>query len=122
MFPVLAIGIIGATVMPHSLFVGSALATQDRLSPAPLKDDDPSTSTLGSLPDAQRRPKGIINRVKSSMSKTFQVRALDDHKDRPQRHDDRENNSCRFVRSHIYHGVVDIILSLLGVAVVINSM
>ena len=56
------------------------------------------------------------------MSKTFQVRALDDHKDRPQKHDDRENNSYRFVRSHIYHGVVDIILSLLGVAVVINSM
>ena len=108
--------------MPHSLFIGSALATQDRLSPVPLKDDGASTSSLGSLPDAQRRHGRILNRVKSSVSKAFRVKALDGHKERPQRHEDRENNSYWFVRSHINHGVVDIVLSLLGIAVVINSM
>lgn len=117
----LAIGIIGATVMPHSLFLGSALATQDRLSATPLKDVDLSISSLGSLPE-ERRPTGIVNRIKSSLNKTFRIKALDDHGNRPQRHEDRENNSYSFVKSHVYHGVADIVLSLLGVAVVINSM
>ena len=107
--------------MPHSLFIGSALATQDRLSTTPLKDDSISNSSLGSLPE-ERRPGGILNRVKSSLSKAFQIRALDGHRSRPQRHEDRENNSYWFVESHVYHGVVDIVLSLLGIAVVINSM
>lgn len=116
-----AIGIIGATVMPHSLFIGSALATQDRLSPAPPKDDSTSTSSLG-LPETQIRPRGVLNRIRSSVGEAFRTKPLDSHKDRPQRHEDRENNSHRFVKSHVYHGVIDIVLSLLGIAVVINSM
>ena len=107
--------------MPHSLFIGSALATQDRVSQIPLKDNDTSTPSLGSVP-GEHRPKGILNRIKSSLSKVLRIRALDDHRNRPQRHEDRENNSYWFVKSHIYHGVVDIILSLLCIAVVINSM
>lgn len=117
----IAIGIIGATVMPHSLFLGSALATQDRLSPKRPKDDNISVSSLGSLPE-ERRPTGVLNHIKSSLKEAFRIKALDDHKNRPQRHEDRENNSYSFVKSHVYHGVVDIVLSLLGVAVVINSM
>lgn len=120
-FLLLAIGIIGATVMPHSLFLGSALATQNRLSSTPLKDDNLSTSSFGSLPE-EHRPTGILNRIKFSLNKAFRIKALDDHGNRPQRHEDRENNSYSFVKSHVYHGVVDIILSLLGIAVVINSM
>lgn len=116
--PISAIGIIGATVMPHSLFIGSALATQDRLSPTPIKDDN---SSLGSLSE-ERRPRGILNRIKSALSEAFRIKALDHHQNRPQRHEDRENNSYWFVKSHVYHGVVDIVLSLLGIAVVINSM
>ena len=119
--PCLAIGVIGATVMPHSLFIGSALATQDRLSTAPLKDDSVSNSSLGSLPE-ERRPRGILDQIKLSLRKAFQIKALDGHRTRPQRHEDRENNSYRFVESHVYHGIVDIVLSLLGIAVVINSM
>jgi len=108
--------------MPHSLFIGSALATQDRLSPVPSQHDNKCALSLGSLPDVQRRPNGILNRVKSSLSEAFRIRALDTHKERPQRHEDKENNSYLFVKSHIHHGVVDIVLSLLGIAVVINSM
>jgi metal iron transporter len=108
--------------MPHSLFIGSALATQDRLSSTPLRDDNMSTPSLGSLPEVQGRPRGISNRIKSSLSRAFQVKALDRHMNRPQKHEDRENNSYWFVKSHICHGVVDIVLSLLGIAVVINSL
>lgn len=121
MLLVLAIGIIGATVMPHSLFIGSALATQDRLSKTSLEADGESNSSLGSLPE-ERRPGGILNKIKSCLSKAFRIKALDSHKNRPQRHEDRENNSYWFVESHVYHGVVDIVLSLLGIAVVVNSM
>ncbi|KIY53634.1 putative transporter of the NRAMP family [Fistulina hepatica ATCC 64428] len=63
----ISVGILGATVMPHSLFLGSALATQDRLA------------------------------MKS-------------------------NNSLSFIRAHMYHGMVDVAGSLLGFAVLINSL
>ena len=33
----LAVGILGATVMPHAIFLGSHLATQDRISRGPDK-------------------------------------------------------------------------------------
>ena len=108
--------------MPHGVFIGSALATQNRVSPATPKDDDASTPGLEPLPEVQRRPKGILDRIKPSLSEAFRVKALDGHSDRPQRHEDRENNSYWFVESHVRHGIVDIVLSLLGVAVVINSL
>lgn len=120
-FLFLAIGIIGATVMPHSLFLGSALATQDRLSQTHTKDDTLSISSLCSLPE-ERRPTGILYHITSSLNTAFRIKTLDDHGNRPQRHEDRENNSYAFVKSHVYHGIADIVLSLLGVAVVINSM
>lgn len=107
--------------MPHSLFLGSALATQDRLSPIPLKDDTLSDSGLGHPPE-ERKTTNILCRARSSLRGALQIRALDNHRDRPQRYEDRENNSYRFVESHVYHAVVDIVLSLLGIAVVINSM
>jgi metal iron transporter len=107
--------------MPHSLFLGSALATQDRLSPIPPKDDILSGSGLGHPPE-ERRAANILGRAKSSLRGALQTGALDNHRNRPQRYEDRENNSYRFVESHVHHAAVDIVLSLLGIAVVINSM
>ncbi|CCO34634.1 Manganese transporter pdt1 [Rhizoctonia solani AG-1 IB] len=37
-----SIGILGATVMPHAIFLGSSLATLDRVSPAPAIADLPA--------------------------------------------------------------------------------
>ncbi|KAF8971905.1 natural resistance-associated macrophage protein-domain-containing protein [Flammula alnicola] len=74
-----SVGIIGATVMPHSLFLGSALATQDR----------PPASAYSTAAT---------------------------------RHSERQNNSFEFIRAHIYHGTVDVVGSLLGFAVMINSL
>ena len=119
-FSVSAIGIVGATVMPHGLFVGSALATQDRLSPTPPNHSLPNSS-LSSLSE-QRRPAGVLNHIKSSLNGALQIKAIDGHRTRPQKHEDRENNSYEFVKSHLYNGVTDVVLSLLGIAVVINSM
>jgi len=45
----------------------------------------------------------------------------EDGPDRRTRHAHRENNSFAFVRAHLRHGIVDIVMSLLGFAVPINS-
>jgi metal iron transporter len=105
----IAVGILGATVMPHALFLGSALATQDRISvkPAPLP----------SMPD-----------IRATESKRFLGKILDLF--RPVRidtdefasHADRPNNSLSFIKAHLHHAIVDIVVNLLGLAVVINSL
>jgi len=41
---------------------------------------------------------------------------------RAQRYEDRENNPFEFVKEHIYHGMVDMMISLLGFAVMINAL
>ncbi|KAF9777444.1 hypothetical protein BJ322DRAFT_1179670 [Thelephora terrestris] len=82
-----SIGVIGATVMPHSLFLGSALATQ-----------------IGSL---NLFHKSVNNRYPKSCQTT---------KARRQR-----NNSFDLWNRTYTTEVVDIVLSLLGVAVVITQ-
>jgi metal iron transporter len=37
-------------------------------------------------------------------------------------HADRPNNSLQFIKAHLHHAVADIVVNLLGVAVVINSL
>ncbi|THU85442.1 putative transporter of the NRAMP family [Dendrothele bispora CBS 962.96] len=74
-----SVGILGATVMPHSIFLGSALATQDRVS----------------LPN---------------------VAVVDENRS------ERENNTAEHIKKHLYHGIIDMAVSLLGFAVVINSL
>ncbi|KAK0192479.1 putative transporter of the NRAMP family [Armillaria mellea] len=77
-----SVGILGATVMPHSLFLGSALATQDR-----------------------------VARIRSA----FRLAPICP----PQT---LSNNTLSFIKLHLYHGIADVVLSLLCFAVVINSL
>ncbi|KAJ3894222.1 natural resistance-associated macrophage protein-domain-containing protein [Lentinula edodes] len=93
-----SVGILGATVMPHSLFLGSALATQDR--------DSPPESQYPSFAQVFR------THPETTYGAKYNIR----------RHEDWENNSFDFVKRHLYHGIVDMTGSLLGFAVVINSM
>ncbi|KAJ7687435.1 putative transporter of the NRAMP family [Mycena rosella] len=79
-----SVGVLGATVMPHSLFLGSTLATQDRV----------TVERLEVLHVADSR----------------------------ETHADRENNTLDFIRAHLNHGIFDVVGSLLGFAVLINSM
>ncbi|EIM92885.1 natural resistance-associated macrophage protein [Stereum hirsutum FP-91666 SS1] len=95
-----SVGIIGATVMPHSLFIGSALATQDRMS---------SLQDLARWLMSRLRSAGPVNSEQYSSS-------------HPKNHLERENNSFAFVRTHLYHGIADLVVSLMGFAVIINSL
>ncbi|KAI0640106.1 natural resistance-associated macrophage protein [Trametes polyzona] len=115
-----SIGIIGATVMPHSLFLGSALATQDRVShlPDPVKELDAALA-----PPPKPAPTSLGEYVKVSFKRHFRVSQVPDDVRAPDHtHAEHENRPYSFVRTHLYHGIVDMVVSLLGLAVVINSM
>ncbi|KAL0579026.1 Manganese transporter smf1 [Marasmius crinis-equi] len=130
-----SVGIIGATVMPHSLFLGSALATQDRVSTkhhnAFLKADDQSSisSDDSTCDDVDKRYASFKDRLRKLPSRSlefmkaaFRVPPPSSFAARANRYSERENNSYQFVKAHIYHGIVDVAVSLLGFAVIINSL
>ena len=52
----------------------------------------------------------------------FRTPAPSVYSTRAQRHEDRENNPFEFIKDHIYHGMVDMMISLLGFAVMINAL
>jgi metal iron transporter len=121
-----AVGILGATVMPHTLFLGSTLATQDRISPAPSKESFiHSKESLDARADVQAAinlplSRRILKAVKTYLASIFTVTSTNANK--PSRYSDHENNALSFVRAHLYHGVADMVISLLGFAVLINAM
>jgi metal iron transporter len=98
--------------MPHSIILGSALATQDRIASAPSKESV----------DLSAKPQSHLRRLQSYMKSTLALKPLDDHRNRPQRHKDRENNTLAFIKDHLYHAIIDMVISLLGFAVLINSL
>ncbi|KAG1826250.1 natural resistance-associated macrophage protein-domain-containing protein [Suillus subaureus] len=108
-----AIGIIGATVMPHGLFLGSNLATQDRVSQPPQSLPTPADARRPSF--FQRFERFWRDIIYFSRSER------DNEKDYTSPHGLRQNNSIEFIRAHLGHGTVDLIFSLLGLAVPINS-
>ncbi|KZT08789.1 Nramp-domain-containing protein [Laetiporus sulphureus 93-53] len=149
-----SVGILGATVMPHSLFLGSAFATQERETPQPPSDEeDKDKNILAKVetcePDAmsdidslvptnaagkswkatlprwrvELRPRILAMRVWRKTKECFRVSRIEDHPEgEPKSHKERENKSLAFVRTHMNHGIVDMVLSLLGLAVVINAL
>ncbi|KIL59094.1 hypothetical protein M378DRAFT_188040 [Amanita muscaria Koide BX008] len=122
-----SVGIIGGTIMPHSLFLGSALATQDRISHrVEQKNDDIEVSTSSSTNSPGRYCNGLLPRLVNYVKTSFlyAVRAPDANKafTTAKRHSEHENNHLGFVLAHVYHGIADIVISLLGFAVVINSL
>ncbi|KAK0489581.1 putative transporter of the NRAMP family [Armillaria luteobubalina] len=94
-----SVGILGATVMPHSLFLGSALATQDRVSANSIEEEE------------EEKPVELRQRIQS----TFRLTPISPPKT-------LSNNSLSFIKLHLYHGITDVVLSLLCFAVVINSL
>ncbi|KAG9079609.1 hypothetical protein FRC06_007629 [Ceratobasidium sp. 370] len=163
-----SIGILGATVMPHALFLGSSLATLNRVS-------DPIHATLPyhkqkrtytfwqqfgrarrALFWVQRSPQSrspaIQNQVASTTAAAVSLYELNnvnlptarrsssppvatvtdvgltevESKAVPQiqpveGYRGHQNNSLEFIRAHLGHAIVDIVMSLLGFAVSINS-
>lgn len=128
-----AIGIIGATVMPHSLFLGSALATQDRIT-----SDAQSQKALFTVSSASSSQSGFtattvalsgwqrlrqaLHHFRTAISTTFQIIPVERFANEPTTHAERHNRPLAVVRAHIYHGMIDMVVSLLGFAVVINAL
>ncbi|EPT03405.1 hypothetical protein FOMPIDRAFT_1028690 [Fomitopsis schrenkii] len=137
-----SIGILGATVMPHSLFLGSAFATQEREKPAvsALEEelaltkaetkDSGNTSSMSSLPfSASSRPwyrcwsmRGLYLHSVRSIRACFAVMRMEPESEEVKSHTEWKNHSLAFVSKHLYHGIVDMVMSLLGLAVVINAL
>ncbi|KAF8447986.1 natural resistance-associated macrophage protein-domain-containing protein [Boletus edulis BED1] len=117
-----SVGVVGATVMPHSLFLGSRLATQDRLSNDSRTDLPKFSSSSHDMTLSQR----VLRSIRSAFSwkRLFGFSAMDEPSYPPnvQTHADRENNGLSFVNSHLYHGMADVITSLMGIAVIVNSL
>ncbi|KAI0076291.1 Nramp-domain-containing protein [Panus rudis PR-1116 ss-1] len=108
-----AVGILGATVMPHALFLGSFLGTQDRVSgPPSLPHPVQSNQHDGLLPKFKSWARSLFE-----VSRKERIAASRDYRDKF----GRENNDLGFIKAHLTHGLVDVISSLLGVAVPINS-
>ncbi|KAI0082326.1 smf Mn2+ and Fe2+ transporter-like protein [Panus rudis PR-1116 ss-1] len=123
-----SIGIIGATVMPHSLFLGSALATQNRLASTtedkalfPVNSASSSQSGL-TTSTVVTSPHSHWHTIKSNLKDAFRVIPAAEFAREPATHAERENRPLAIVRAHLYHGIVDIVISLLGYAVLINSL
>ena len=122
-------GILGATVMPHSLFLGSALATQDRISfRAPRGAGTLNTvnkkETDDSLQNQSSEKVSHLRRLYEIFKKNILGALLKPPANlySATRYCERQNNSFEFVRAHIYYGMFDIIGSLFGFAVMINSL
>ena len=105
--------------MPHSLFLGSRLATQDRLA----KD---SETDLPKFSEQMTLSQRALRSIRSTFSwrRLFSISRSDETSYPPNvlTHGDRENNELCFVKSHMYHGMADVIASLMGFAVIINSL
>lgn len=126
-----AVGILGATVMPHSLYLGSALAMQNRISPVPKSthllttishESSKSSIEMASLRVPLSRYQRVIHATQGFLVAPFRTPAPSAYSAHAQRYEDRENNAFDFVSTHIYHGMVDMVVSLLGFAVIINSL
>ncbi|QRV86343.1 divalent metal cation transporter MntH [Ceratobasidium sp. AG-Ba] len=165
-----SIGILGATVMPHALFLGSSLATLNRVSdpavhPAlPFHEQKrkftfwqqfgrarralfwvqrsvPSDSSVGrdeatrarsdvSIHELTGAPQPTTRHAPSSpqVTRVAAVGSAEAGGEKvPQIQPQAEgyhghrNNSLEFIRVHLGHAIVDIVMSLLGFAVSINS-
>jgi metal iron transporter len=118
--------------MPHSLFLGSHLATQDRLSKEPLVPVSPVSSLSSKVLEreltettSRREHVQYLGQVIWRKFRSLFVVSpseLEALNARPKSYKDRENHSLEFVRSHLYHGMVDMVSSLLSLAVVINAL
>jgi len=105
-----SVGILGATVMPHALFLGSSLATLDRVSEQRRESLPVPVTTLSKLQTAKQYISSLV-----SIGRTSEL------KDTPKRHGERQNSSLEFIQAHMSHGITDIVTSLLGFATLINS-
>ncbi|KAH8120590.1 Nramp-domain-containing protein [Phellopilus nigrolimitatus] len=111
-----SVGILGATVMPHALYLGSHLATNDRVSTGPV---GVPLALPNVTPPLSRR--AIFKKMFKTLFSTGRVERGENQPDTSTPYGERLNNSLAFINAHYKHGLWDIVMSLLGFAVVINA-
>ena len=99
--------------MPHGLFLGSHMATKDRVSKPPRGESLPALARKNVPSTYMKTLKSFIN-VHKMQPDEIGVDTVSPH-------GVRENNPFSFVKGHLVHSLVDLIASLLGFAVTINS-
>uniref|UniRef100_A0A0W0FN74 Uncharacterized protein n=1 Tax=Moniliophthora roreri TaxID=221103 RepID=A0A0W0FN74_MONRR len=115
-----SVGIIGATVMPHSIFLGSALATQDRVSTAhrsafpevrtpQSNSSDVDSDDKKSEVETPTTPKSLGQHLKTCSHHlwtctcdAFKVPPPSSYATVAKRHSERENNSILILASAIF--------------------
>ncbi|KAG2155702.1 smf Mn2+ and Fe2+ transporter [Suillus clintonianus] len=105
-------------VPSQALFINGALYTFSPLSDKILEGE------LAGVASRRKRLRCLGQAFLRNCRSSFIVsRAeLDELNARPTSHEGRENNALEFVQSHLYHGMVDVVSSLLGFAVIINAL
>lgn len=112
---VIAVGILGATIMPHTLFLGSFLATHSRV--APLE-----TSTVD-LPGPSNHT-NLKRTLKTYFIDLFRITPAERAaaaKDYRTRYGERENSTLSFVKDHLNHLIIDSCSSIVILSIPINS-
>ncbi|KAJ3525085.1 hypothetical protein NM688_g8459 [Phlebia brevispora] len=117
-----SIGIIGATVMPHGIFLGSHLATQDRLGMEFTRDANPDFEDVAEDVADQKWQHRYFGHIIYNCRTAFRIIPVSHYKDVPKTHADHVNPPYSFVRAHLYHGMIDIGVNLLGIAVAVNAL
>jgi metal iron transporter len=115
--------------MPHSIFLGSALATQDRISFRAPQDDAGARNSVSqketddSLQNQPSEKVSLLRRLYNNFKKNILDAFVKPTANQSRNcYGERQNNSFEFVRAHIYYGMVDMVGSLFGFAVMINSL
>ncbi|OAV99481.1 hypothetical protein PTTG_06667 [Puccinia triticina 1-1 BBBD Race 1] len=113
----LAVSIVGATVMPHSIFLGSKVAISDRLKPSPIEDKE---TQLGRspVPSASRDLSPIqtsselppIQIAHAAGLRLQQTSPVNDYV-----------SSVEHCKAHVAHASFDIAISLFTLALPINA-
>lgn len=102
--------------MPHALFLGSFLATQNRVAGPPEELPYPVHAIEGNNMGIWARLRGFFSSL-FSVSRAERIAASREYRNKY----GRENNELGFIQAHLPHGLVDVISSLICVAVPINS-
>ncbi|PLW55548.1 hypothetical protein PCANC_02142 [Puccinia coronata f. sp. avenae] len=112
-FIVLIVIIVGATVMPHSIFLGSKVAISDRLKPLPIDDKE---TQLDASPLHRGSPNHHSPSQQSSCLPPIQTANREDHKPSP-----IHVSSVEHCKAHLAHATFDVAISLFTLALPINA-